>query len=437
MFEDEVTEEEQKIIDMRVHLQQQQFKLYKQRESSRQIHRIKSMFEYLRHEEIATALEKTGNDEDAVCMNLIQPDYIHSLRKDICAKHESENKKITRTEEQEIAYNRLLEKRKRLVKKTTTNDAKSRCIRYSRLRLDDALQQLEKADDPEKVFDGWSEARIRAYRQIKTKPNSYYYRFNAPGEKQRNGVWTPEERKLFFKRLAEVGANGQWGLFSMTIPGRVGYQCSNFYRSMLKSGEIQDENYTVDEKGELRYLFGKKDGKIGSVRVHSKSSRRNQEWDDEEYESSAPIISKRKRNHRVGRTPFSYGSSSGSQSSNASDEELEEYPSTTNWNTTSRTRNKLKRSGSIIHHSSVAIPKNIEYENPLPGFIDPITLEEVIRPAISPYGHVMSYNSWLRCLSAEGCKNICPLTKRALRKRELTILTFDNIEEYRDKIANI
>jgi len=27
-------------------------------------------------------------------------------------------------------------------------------------------------------------------------------------------------------RLAEVGADGQWGIFSMTIPGRVGYQVS-------------------------------------------------------------------------------------------------------------------------------------------------------------------------------------------------------------------
>jgi hypothetical protein len=33
-----------------------------------------------------------------------------------------------------------------------------------------------------------------------------------------------EEKKLFYARLAEAGANGQWGIFSMKIPGRVGYQ---------------------------------------------------------------------------------------------------------------------------------------------------------------------------------------------------------------------
>jgi len=42
-----------------------------------------------------------------------------------------------------------------------------------------------------KAFEGWSEARIKAYKMIGINPNTYYYRFNAPGEKQRNGAWTP------------------------------------------------------------------------------------------------------------------------------------------------------------------------------------------------------------------------------------------------------
>ena len=69
--------------------------------------------------------------------------------------------------------------------------------------------------------------------------------------------------------------------------------------------------------------------------------------------------------------------------------------------------------------------------NPLPGFIDPITLEEVVKPAISPYGHVMGYDSWLRCLNSEDRKNICPITKKPLNKRELVVLTHDNIDMHR------
>jgi hypothetical protein len=96
--------------------------------------------------------------------------------------------------------------------------------------------------DPAKAMANWSEARIKAYKLIDSNPNSYYYRFNAPGEQQKYGAWNTvlylnrmllflffyfqEERALFFKRLEEVGANGEWGIFSMTIPGRVGYQVS-------------------------------------------------------------------------------------------------------------------------------------------------------------------------------------------------------------------
>jgi hypothetical protein len=33
-----------------------------------------------------------------------------------------------------------------------------------------------------------------------------------------------------------------------------------------------------------------------------------------------------------------------------------------------------------------------EMQNPLPDFLDPITLVEVVMPAISPSGHVMRYS---------------------------------------------
>jgi hypothetical protein len=43
------------------------------------------------------------------------------------------------------------------------------------------------------------------------------------------------------------------GIFSMSIPGRVGYQCANFYRKLIKDGEVKDSNYTLDDKGEPTY----------------------------------------------------------------------------------------------------------------------------------------------------------------------------------------
>ena len=40
-----------------------------------------------------------------------------------------------------------------------------------------------------------------------------------------------------------------------------------------------------------------------------------------------------------------------------------------------------------------------------------MTYEEVVKPAISPYGHVLGYDTWIRVLNREP-KNTCPFTKQ-------------------------
>ncbi|KAI8831419.1 hypothetical protein BC829DRAFT_409616 [Chytridium lagenaria] len=47
-----------------------------------------------------------------------------------------------------------------------------------------------------------------------------------------------------------------------------------------------------------------------------------------------------------------------------------------------------------------------------------------------------SYDTWIKCLTSKESKNVCPLTKQPLTKRQLVHLTFDNIEEYRHRIIN-
>jgi len=267
-------------------------------------------------------------------------------------------------------------------------------------------------DDPEAAFEGWSEARIKAYKLIDVNPNAYYYRFNAPGEEQRTGQWTTAERKLFFDRLKAIGADGQWGIFSMAIPGRVGYQCSNFYRQLIVKKEVTDPNYILESNGKIRYLFsGKQAGSNDSKktpRITFKEKGRSKKrakrrTDDSEEESSD-----------------------------------EEYTASTgvDWRTTTRTRK-------YSEETSNANPENVYSSldeetvlNPLPGFIDPITLDEVVQPAISPYGHVMGYANWVRCLNSEGSRNICPISKQPITKRDLVLLTPENIELYRSKIIN-
>ncbi|CAG8460077.1 7919_t:CDS:10 [Paraglomus brasilianum] len=413
LFSSEVTESEQDIIDKRVALQQRHYAEFEKREYERKAKKIRDIFEFLIDDEIKAALSDCENDEEEVIVRMTQNGYLHQLRKKLSEKQGKMScKQIAKDtrdvweegvvgEEQKEAYEQLLKKRKETLRKTSGLSSKNQYHRMKgRLTLDEALKQVQDNNkDLEKAFEGWSEARIKAYKAIETKPNTYYYRFNAPGEEQKKGPWTEEEEKLFFQRLEEVGADGQWGLFSMAIPGRVGYQCSNFYRLLIETGRITDPNYVLDPKGKAHYLFSTKNKQTGvtekTFRTHVKHGSRN-------ARASGGLSS----------------SSSGSSYTLKS------------WNTSKRTKT---RASSSKEESGEEMDPYMQQrnENPLPGFTDPITLDEVVKPAMSPYGHVMSYDSWVRCLSSEPTKNICPLTKRPLTKRELIILTVDNIDQYR------
>ncbi|KAJ1890026.1 hypothetical protein LPJ66_007712, partial [Kickxella alabastrina] len=263
IFEDEVTEEEMSIINQRVALQQRQFAEFERREFAHNAKRIRKMYGYLDDEEIREALKEGKNDVDETIYQFSTPGYLLKLRKSIALRHTPLTDTPQMTDVQRVKYEEMLKKRIRVQKKTTTSDARDKYRTVGRLPLDDALAQLQRAAatrngsgiDLSKAMKGWSEARIKAFKAIKTKPNTYYYRFNAPGEEQRTGQWTAEEQKLFHARLKEIGANGQWGIFSTTIPGRVGYQCSNYYRYLVENRLIHDPNYVLDEKGKAHFLF--------------------------------------------------------------------------------------------------------------------------------------------------------------------------------------
>merc|ERR1711971_514864 len=66
------------------------------------------------------------------------------------------------------------------------------------------------------------------------------------------------------------------------------------------------------------------------------------------------------------------------------------------------------------------------FDNPIPNFIDFITGDCVEKPAISPYGHVLSYDTWIKIFKSSGHKNLCPFTLQKLTRRDLTKLTMDN-----------
>ncbi|CAO3587663.1 unnamed protein product [Absidia cylindrospora] len=108
---------------------------------------------------------------------------------------------------------------------------------------------------------GRNSAKAIAHMMFKKNPNMYFYRHNEPGVEQWTGDWTDEEKELFMTVTRKYGCGDKWGLFASYIPHRVGYQCSNYYRSIiLPSGIVFDDNYEYSPSGKPFYVgpFGTK-----------------------------------------------------------------------------------------------------------------------------------------------------------------------------------
>ncbi|KAG2425505.1 hypothetical protein HXX76_013714 [Chlamydomonas incerta] len=112
------------------------------------------------------------------------------------------------------------------------------------------------------------------------------------------------------------------------------------------------------------------------------------------------------------------------------DEDQEESYAGNRWSAVSRAERYRKRREDAGEDAAVLLAE-ANATNPLPGFLDPITLEPVVNPAISPYGHVMGLATWRAVLADQGR---CPFTKKSLKAEALTVLTKLNIERYRSRI---
>ncbi|KAL6050740.1 Myb-like domain-containing protein [Balamuthia mandrillaris] len=108
--------------------------------------------------------------------------------------------------------------------------------------------ELDKFVEPfdEQSVKEWSSARIAAWRQRHSNPNAYYYRFTDIGVKQAAGGIKGAEAKAWMDRYNEFKSKGwqvgsSWGLFSKGLPHRVGYQCANYYRKLVRERKLPNE----------------------------------------------------------------------------------------------------------------------------------------------------------------------------------------------------
>jgi len=243
----------------------------------------------------------------------------------------------------------------------------------------------------EATWQSWSDARRSSYLRADSYPNAYYYRHLPPGEKQKNGGWTNAEKQQFLQRVKEFRGNsttmsGDWGMFSLAIPGRVGYQCSNFYRKLVESGEIYDSAYVKGEGGKLHHISRIHDGKVTSKAAikAKKSTPSHQPRIVEPHRIKSLTLTLSKKEHEC-------------------EESLSRYDT---W----------------------------AMQNPLPNVVDAITQEPIRVPAISPDGYVLDYNTWLMILKTNK-EN--PFTRQPVSKRQLVVLTCENIAQYEPLIVNL
>jgi hypothetical protein len=292
-----------------------------------------------------------------------------------------------------------------------------------KLRLDDALKQAD-------TMEGWSEARKRVYAKREENPNAYYYRFNDPGEPQKNGRWTDGEEKQFFERMKSVGVDGKWGIFSMAIPGRVGYQCSNFYRLLLEQGRIADDRYVFDDQGKAHMRRGDGTvrgaaGRSGAALNANPTSAANANANTANT-AAAPLVA-------AGLALKKRAASASASASAPPPKKMQKRANAKKSKARKAVQEKEAEKEAAEKEKEAALDRALAAQNPLPGVTDAITQIEVRRPAMSPDGHVLGYQTWLRVLAQEPT-NTCPFTKQRLTRRQLVLLTHDNIAEHRGRL---
>merc|ERR1712048_1452492 len=311
-------------------------------------------------------------------------------------------------------------------------DGSKRC---GRLLLNDALKNVGN-------FEGWSDARIKAWKNRKTAQNAYFYRFNVPGQPQKNGKWSKEENKLFMKRVLEKGVNDQWGLFSKAIPGRVGYVCSNQWTKMIKNGQVKDLNRYKNAEGKWKFHRKPKNCEISdefrkyaftivkdSSGVFKHCPQRHPKHPSDEY--CKRLLDELKAEVAGGAA----GKGKKRKRNDGANDEDEDF--TVAKKKRKRNKKKYDSDDDGAFRCKVEVDVPVDADNPMPDFKDIITGDCVVKPTMSPYGHVLSYDTWTKILRTSKQKNICPFTCQKLTRRSLIKLTKENYDEYKDQIRNI
>ena len=254
----------------------------------------------------------------------------------------------------------------------------------------------------QEIWSSWSSIRRESFQQIIKNPNAFFYRNRPPGDPQKNGPFSKEEEEQFLNRLNYFRdilqiEDGLWGLFSVPIKGRLGYQCSNFYRLLIKENKIKDPHYEIVD-GKLIFKHGqKKSVDPGSIEILEKEAfdfinkclTENGENPPQvlkpinikppNLEKSKNIIEEKIKDPEIQLLNSFIGYSRGLKDRNISTLEA--------LNITNGGKNPNKKDKKIFFNDE-------ENYCPLVGALDPITKEPMKNPTINQNGYVLDLSTW-------------------------------------------
>ena len=294
----------------------------------------------------------------------------------------------------------------------------------------------------EKSWLTWSSARQSSLRMMYSNPNAFFYRNRPPGEPPLHGPWTEEEEFFFHDRInffKLINLSDQyWGLFSVPFCGRVGYQCSNFYRQFYKPEKFKnrplpninnlnlEDPYEYLKKEAINYIFNiMKNAPIcemmdpistldNNLPIIKKPIIKDIENIKEKIDNEEPM-SKRTRNFNQ-------------KINNNNNNEI-------NLNIEKKKIKKIKKKKiiNLEENNNNIIIKNKNLNLAL-GAIDEITGKPMKDPMINKDGYVFDKLTWEKILNG---KILCPNNISILNFDELIELNQNNFEKFKPYLINV
>jgi hypothetical protein len=293
------------------------------------------------------------------------------------------------------------------------------------------------------IWASWSPIRRDSFTQIVNNPNAFFYRNRPPGDPQKYGPFTKEEEAQFLERLAyfreDLGVNaGLWGLFAVPIRGRLGYQCSNFYRLLVNEGRVQDNNYDILPDGKLQYRHQSRVADSEATRILEKEAfdfiakcleveggAVPQVTGPIRAESNRPVRPKpSKPSGEVAKPPDELECIFGRK------RKLPERTFEQARELELRGRGK----GGAVGRKREEGEERDRWRCPIRGARDPMTMEPMERPMMDSSGWVMDLSSWRRVFREE---EEPPCRIVATCEEEVVEVTAANFQELKLHISNI